>query len=236
MSEAIRLSKRLVELLGCSRREAELYIEGGWVTVAGEVIDQPQFMLQEQTVELLPGAVAEPVPPVTLLLNQPPAQDSSQALQLIRAETRWAGDTSELRTLKRHFARLQTCLPLQAGASGLLLFSQDWRTLRKLNDDAVKLEQEYVVEVIGRMPADGLKLLAQSRMVGGVGLPAVKASWQSETRLRLVLKNSTPALIVRLCDSVGLKVTAMKRIRIGGVAMGKLPQGQWRYLRTSERF
>ncbi|MGH8486255.1 MAG: RNA-binding protein, partial [Pseudomonas sp.] len=33
MSEPTRLSKRLIELVGCSRREAELYIEGGWVTV-----------------------------------------------------------------------------------------------------------------------------------------------------------------------------------------------------------
>lgn len=43
MSEPVRLSKRLIEQLGCSRREAELYIEGGWVTVDGVVVEQPQF-------------------------------------------------------------------------------------------------------------------------------------------------------------------------------------------------
>jgi 23S rRNA pseudouridine2604 synthase len=43
MTDPIRLSKRLIELVGCSRREAELFIEGGWVTVDGEVIDEPQF-------------------------------------------------------------------------------------------------------------------------------------------------------------------------------------------------
>lgn len=236
MSEAIRLSKRLVELLGCSRREAELYIEGGWVTVDGVVVDTPQFMVQAQQVELLPGAVAAPSDPVTLLLNQPPAQHSEQALGLITPESLWAEQASDVRTLKSHFARQQTCLPLQAGASGLLVFTQDWRTLRKLNDDAAKLEQEYIVEVIGQIATDGLKRLGQVQTIRGEVLPKVKASWQNETHLRIALKNPGPAIIVRLCDSVGLKVTAMKRIRIGGVAMGKLPVGQWRYLGTNERF
>lgn len=48
MTDPIRLSKRLIELVGCSRREAELFIEGGWVTVDGEVIDEPQFKVDTQ--------------------------------------------------------------------------------------------------------------------------------------------------------------------------------------------
>ncbi|BCQ59820.1 hypothetical protein PBOI14_15700 [Pseudomonas sp. Boi14] len=54
MTDPIRLSKRLIELVGCSRREAELFIEGGWVTVDGEVIDEPQFKVGAQTVALAP--------------------------------------------------------------------------------------------------------------------------------------------------------------------------------------
>ena len=48
MSEPVRLSKRLIEQFGCSRREAELYIEGGWVTVDGVVVEQPQFKVEGQ--------------------------------------------------------------------------------------------------------------------------------------------------------------------------------------------
>ncbi len=96
MSEAIRLSRRLIELTGCSRREAELYIEGGWVTVDGEVVDVPQFKVADQRVELLPGAVAEPLAPITLLLNLPAgARTDPEALrELLRPETRWAEDPS----------------------------------------------------------------------------------------------------------------------------------------------
>ena len=90
--------------------------------------------------------------------------------------------------------------------------------------------------MIGQIATDGLKRLGQVQTIRGEVLPKVKASWQNETHLRIALKNPGPAIIVRLCDSVGLKVTAMKRIRIGGVAMGKLPVGQWRYLGANERF
>ncbi len=73
MTDPIRLSKRLAELTACSRREAELYIEGGWVSVDGEVIEEPQFKVLDQRVELLPGARAETIEPATLLLHKPAA-------------------------------------------------------------------------------------------------------------------------------------------------------------------
>ena len=71
MTEPVRLSKRLAELLPCSRREAELYIEGGWVSVDGKVVEEPQFKVDAQRVELLPGAVAAPIGFATLLLHKP---------------------------------------------------------------------------------------------------------------------------------------------------------------------
>ena len=47
MTEPLRLSKRLIELTGCSRREAELYIEGGWVTVNGEAVSYTHLRAHE---------------------------------------------------------------------------------------------------------------------------------------------------------------------------------------------
>jgi 23S rRNA pseudouridine2604 synthase len=39
-----------------------------------------------------------------------------------------------------------------------------------------------------------------------------------------------------MCELVGLKVTGLKRVRTGSVVLGKLPAGQWRYLRADEKF
>lgn len=236
MTDPIRLSKRLIEVIGCSRREAELYIEGGWVTVDGEVVDEPQFKVGEQTVALLPDAVLTAPEPVTILFNQLPDLDIDGAHALISPATLSAEHRFGTRPLKGHFLRLNSGAPLQKNASGLLVFTQDWKILRKLTDDLAKLEQEYVVEVSGDMIEHGLSRLNQGRTHKGQVLPPVKASWQSETRLRFALKNPAPGLVAALCASVGLTPTSIKRIRIGGVAMGKLPAGQWRYLAKTEKF
>ncbi|MFJ4371757.1 rRNA pseudouridine synthase [Pseudomonas japonica] len=236
MSETTRLSKCLVAQLGCSRREAELYISGGWVTVDGQVVDEPQFPVDRQTVALLPGARTEPLDPVTLLLHQEAGQSAETGRLGMNAGNLSAAHAEGRRVLRGHFARLTCLAELQAGASGLQVFSQDWRTVRKINADIQKLEQEYVVEVRGEIIGTGLERLNRGFTWKDHELPKVKASWQNETRLRLVLKNPPAGLVELLCRSVGLEVLSMRRIRIGGVAMSKLPAGQWRYLESKEKF
>ncbi len=234
MSEPIRLSKRLIELIGCSRREAELYIEGGWVLVDGAIVEEPQFKVAQQRVELHPDAVLAEPEAVTLLVHMP-ADQAAAALELSIA-TRWPEDASGIRPLQRHFLRLKSQLPLQSGASGLHVLTQDYRVERKLTEDAVRVEQEYVVEVSGTIAEGGLQRLNQSVSYRGATLPACKVSWQNETRLRIATKNPAPGQLVHLCESVGLTVVAMKRIRLGGVPMSKLQPGQWRYLAAKEKF
>jgi len=234
MTEPVRLAKRLIELIACSRREAELYITGGWVSVDGQVVEEPQFMVSEQRVELHPDACCTPVESVTLLFCQPSGTDTGHAE--ICADTHAADDHSGIHLLKQHFLKLTPCTPLERNACGLQVFTQDWRVMRKLTDDAATLEQEYIVEVAGELSPDGLKLLNHGLKFNGRALLPVKVSWQNETRLRFALKGVVPGQIAHACQAVGLQVLNMKRIRIGRVAMAKLPPGQWRYLLPHERF
>ncbi|ASK34655.1 RNA-binding protein [Alcanivorax sp. N3-2A] len=238
MTDSVRLSKRVIDLTGCSRREAQLYIEGGWVLVDGAIVDAPQFPITGQRVELRANAVAQPLPPVTLLLNQPLMDNVTLEPQraLLRAETRWPEDPSPLVHLKGHFARLSSELPLQDKATGLQVFTQDWRILRKLTDARARLEQEYVVQVAGAINAHKLKSLEHAQTLDGLALPGCKASLQSERHLRMVLKGPPPGVVERLCASIDLEVLSMKRLRIGAVSMGKLPPGQWRYLAATQKF
>jgi 23S rRNA pseudouridine2604 synthase len=236
MSDPIRLAKRVVELAACSRREAELYIAGGWVMVDGQVVEEPQFMVSQlQVVTLHPDASLTPLEPVTILFHQLPGMDTNAAQQIC-ADTRAADDASGIRMLKQHFVRLTPCTPLEPNASGLLVFTQDWRVARKLIDDAARIEQEYVVEIAGEIAPDGLKRLNHGLTFNGRPLPPIKVSWQNETRLRFALKGVQAGQIAHMCEKVGLQVLGMKRIRLGRVSMAKLPAGQWRYLLLQERF
>ena len=234
MTEPVRLAKRLAEMIPCSRREAEQYIEGGWVTVDGQTMQEPQFRVSQQRIELNPDATLGPIELVTILLHRT-AGDTNVAPEITVANHA-ADDVSGIRPLKRHFSRLAATLPLEPDASGLMVLTQDWRVVRKLVDDAVTVEQEYIVEVDGELSTNGLKQLNLGFSFNGRAMSAAKVSWQSEKRLRFALKGAQPGQIAQMCLGAGLQVRSMKRLRIGKISMAKLQAGQWRYLPPNVRF
>ena len=229
-----RLAKRLAELLPCSRSEAEQYIAGGWVTVDGVVVEEPQFRVLNQTIALSKDATLLGLAAVTILLHKPVGYEADLSLA-----TRSAEDRSGIRQLKKHFAAAELVTPLALAASGMVVFTDDWHVARKLREEAATLEHEVVVEVSGDIKAGGLERLNRldhGFTFNGALLPPAKVSWQSETRLRFALKGERPGQIAYFCESVGLRVEAMKRLRIGRVPMSSLQPGQWRYLLQHERF
>lgn len=251
MTEPVRLAKRLAEMLACSRREAEQYIEGGFVTVNGVVVEEPQARVQNQAIFLLPGASLLALTPVTLLLHKPAGYESRDAAnasgdagiqtaaQLLTAANHSLEDRSGIRPLKKHFSSSELLTPLATAASGLVVFSGDWRVARKLREDARLLEHEVVVEVSGEIRPGGLERLNRidhGFTYRGALLPPAKVSWQSEKRLRFALKGEVTGQIAYLCESVGLKIEAMKRLRVGRMSLSQLQPGQWRYLMPYERF
>lgn len=244
MTDSVRLAKHIADLASCSRREAEQYIEGGWVEVDGGVVEEPGYRLQPgQVVTLMPQASLAEVEPVTILLNKPAGIDApvddmagSSLRALLVPEQQADGDRSSQRFLRRHLNKLTLAVPLEQAASGLVVLSQDWRISRKLIEDAARVEQEYIVEVKGALDEQGLALLNHGLSWNGKPLAPMKVSWQNENRLRFALKDCQRGLIAHLCQKVGLTVVSMKRIRIGRVPMSSLPVGQWRYLLGYERF
>ena len=225
--DGIRLAKRVADIAVCSRADAERYIAGGWVSVDGVVAEDPASRVTpEQQVVMLPGATPVEPEPATILLHKPAGIEQDALLASINAETQELEHGRGKPFLRRHVFKTALATPLETSASGLVVFSQDWRVMRKLVEDAPRNEYEYVVEVEGQIAAGGLDKLGRM----------FKASWQSEHRLRIAGKNIQRGQIERLCGDVGLSVRAMRRLRIGRISMGALPPGGWRFLRDVERF
>jgi 23S rRNA pseudouridine2604 synthase len=244
MSEPIRLAKRVAELKGCSRREAEQYIEGGWVQVDGRTVEEPQFRVADQAIEIDPHASLEPAVAVTLLLNKPPGHEAGPgpraAVQLLDLPHHSPADRSGIRPLKRHFAQQACVTPLETGASGLVVFTQDWRIQRKLVEDAALVEHEVMVDVSGTVSPEALQRLNRSPVVDGRAMLAAKVSISRQsgdvTGLRFAIKGVWPGQIAQMCEAQRLEVRAMKRLRVGRVALSGLEPGQWRYLLAHEKF
>ena len=236
MPDPVRLAKRVAQIAGCSRREADQYIQGGWVTVDGEVIDAPQHPVTTQTVHIHPDADLERAEPATILLHKPAGTAFESAAKLATPASRMADDNPDLRVLKRHFLRLSPLMPLDEADSGLMVLSQDGRIWRRLTEDADQIEQEFIVEVRGELAPYGLPRLCDGMLYQGRALPRAKVSWQNEDRLRFAIKAVRPGQLRHMCAQVGLEVLSVRRIRIGRIPLSKMPPGQWRYLPAGERF
>ena len=253
--EGERLAKRVAALVPCSRREAEQYITGGWVRVDGRVVEEPQSRVQQQVVTLDRDASLMDATPPTLLLHKPAGHDDGRLAPdgkrprpgvppsarhlLIQAQQLAGGEVGQ-RLLKRHLIGLDSLVPLEWAASGLVGFTQDWRVARKLTEDAALMEHEVMLDVAGDVSPETLRRLNRTPDGATPGRSSVKISVNSNsegtTRLRCAMKGGHPGLLADLCDQAGLKISGMKRIRIGRVMLGAMPAGQWRFLSQHERF
>ncbi|MEX3955584.1 pseudouridine synthase [Trinickia sp. EG282A] len=252
-SGTLRLSKRMSELGLCSRREADEWIENGWVNVDGVRVDTLGARVRpDQRIEVSADARAVQARQVTVLLHKPVGYVSGQAedgyepaVTLVTAANRWDGDRSPLRFSASHLRGLAPAGRLDIDSTGLLVLTQDGRIAKLLIGEHSSVEKEYLVrvaygeratDVAQHFPADKLALLRYGLSLDGSQLKPAKVSWQNGEQLRFVLREGKKRQIRRMCELVGLQVVGLKRVRMGSVTLGALPPGKWRYLLPNEAF
>ena len=235
------------ELGLASRREADEWIERGWIRVDGVPAVLGQKVIPSQQITVDRAANAEQAARVTVLINKPMGYVSGQAedgyepaVVLVKPENRWQEDRSPLRFQREQLKSLVPAGRLDIDSTGLLVLTQDGRIAKQLIGENSLVEKEYLVRVQsvrgGRLPDADLRLLNHGLSLEGVALKLAKVWWQNEGQLRFVLREGKKRQIRRMCELVGLQVVALKRIRIGEVLLGDLPVGAWRYLGASENF
>lgn len=248
-----RLAKRLAAQLPCSRQQAEQYIVGGWVWVDGAVVQEPMARVHAgQAVVLDAKAKLGVVGAVTLLWHKPAGQDvdvgqtwlpDAVANELFALTNRFKGDRSGVRVLMAHRHKLRAVAALPAQMSGLMVLTQDAGVFEKIANTASQIEHEWLVQVApdpalaqqARREAV-LHALAGPLFFDGRLVSRARASWQSELHLRLAIKGYLPEQVAYLCQRAGVALVAVRRLRVGRMALAGLPVGQWRYLMPYERF
>jgi 23S rRNA pseudouridine2604 synthase len=246
-ADGTRVSKLMTERGLASRREADAWIEAGWVTVNGRMAVLGQRAATDARIEIDPRARQEQAERVTILLHKPMGYVSGQAedghapaASLVNAASRWAGDKLARRFHPGQLRGLAPAGRLDIDSTGLLVLTQDGRIAKQLIGDDSNVEKEYLVRVqqpqSGPLPEAELQRLRHGLMLDGRALRPARVSWANEDQLRFVLREGRKRQIRRMCELVGLKVVGLRRVRIGSVVLGPLPAGQWRYLGPHERF
>jgi 23S rRNA pseudouridine2604 synthase len=230
-----------------SRREADEWIEAGWVRVDGKPAVLGQRVQPHQRIEIDPAARQQQARRVTILLHKPigyvsgQAEDGYQpAATLVTPANRWREDKTRIDFHPGQLRGLAPAGRLDIDSTGLLVLTQDGRIAKLLIGDESRVEKEYLVRVEpvreGSVHPDAMALLNHGLELDGKPLKPAKVSWQNEDQLRFVLREGKKRQIRRMCELVGYKVVGLKRVRIGSIVLGALPVGQWRYLGEHERF
>lgn len=248
MVDMVRISKLMAQRGLCSRREADAYIERGWVRVDGVIVRElGSKALPNARITLERQAARRQDEKVTILLNKPVGyvshrteQGHKPAVWLLRPENqqrpspRKGGQAPAFDPT--HVRGLAPAGRLDIDSQGLLVLTQDGRLARQLIGEDSTLEKEYLVRVQGTLSSQGLALLNHGLTLDGRALKPAQVRWQNQDQLHFILREGRKRQIRRMCELVGLKVVGLKRVRMGQVVLGDLPLGQWRYLRPGERF
>jgi 23S rRNA pseudouridine2604 synthase len=243
METKVRLSKLMAERGLCSRREADELIAKGWVRVNGEVVDQLGSKVElDVKIELDQEAQTRLGQLVTIFLNKPigyvsgqPENNYEPAVRLITPETQ-ERDHGDGPLRATHFNGLAPAGRLDIDSQGILVFTQNGTVARQLIGEDSEVEKEYIVRVKGALDKKGLELLRFGLSLDEAPLKRAHVEWINDDQLRFVLKEGKKRQIRRMCEAVGLYVVGLKRVRVGRIRLGNLPEGRWRFMRPDEKF
>lgn len=244
----IRLSKLMTEKGICSRREADSLIEKGLVFVNGERISTLGTKVSpDSRVTLDAEALRSQKNLVTLILNKPvgivsnlPERGYEAAIDLITPDRAFLNSHKTLpssfwRQIHSGDKNLAVVGRLDIESQGLLILTQDGRLVKSIIGEDSEVEKEYLVRVKGQLSDEGLELLRHGLELEGKPLKPAEVEWLNQDQLRFILREGKKRQIRRMCELVGLTVTGLKRVRIGKLKLGSLPEGFWRPMTEDEK-
>lgn len=225
-----RLQKILSAAGLCSRRTAETWLTAGRVTVNGV----PAALGDKADAEKDAIAVdGKPLPKAEsfryLMLHKP------RGYVTTLSDERGRRTAAEL--VKDCGVRVYPVGRLDRDSEGLLLFTNDGALTQRLLHPSHQVDKVYIVSVSGADEGSAGRLRAVTSLDGQPIAPAqVDELYRRGDRAeyRIVIHQGKKRQIRRMCAAVGLTVTRLCRIAEGGLELGALPPGRWRYLTAGE--
>lgn len=222
----MRLQKFLAAAGVCSRRHAEDLIRSGRVAVNGARVAELGSKVDPETdrvaVDGRPVTAAET--PVYIALHKPRGFVTSC-------------DHPGKRIVMELVDVPQRVFPvgrLDKESTGLLLLTNDGRLHQVLSHPSFDHEKEYEVVVERPLPDSALRRMAAGMPILNTRTRPARVTRLGERTFRIVLKEGRNRQIRRMVRRLGNEVVELKRVRVAGVRLGRLPEGHWRHLTPEE--
>lgn len=224
--DSTRLNKAISDSGYCSRRQADILIEQGRVTLNGEPVSLGDRAMPEDKIEVDGTLITENTNLVYIALNKPVGITCT-------TDQRVEGNVVDF---IGHKERIFHVGRLDKPSEGLLLMTNDGDIVNKILRAGNKHEKEYIVKVDRPITSDFIR-----KMSNGVPLAELETTTKpcevvqlSRFIFRIILIQGLNRQIRRMCDYFGYAVIELKRTRIMNIDLGNLPIGEWRDLTKVE--
>jgi len=227
----VRLNKYIAQAGIASRRKADEMISCGNVKINGFVVRELGTDVKEgDVVEVNGRRIYEPQKKVYILLNKPCGYVTTSADEKERATVLdLVADIPE---------RIFPVGRLDYNTSGLLILTNDGELAYRLTHPKHHIYKTYRAQVAGVLSNERAARLRRGVDIGGfVTSPAqVKVIKQGERSALVEIKiyEGKNRQVRKMFAAVGNKVTALERIALGEIRLGRLMEGHYRKLTREE--
>jgi len=224
----VRLQKYLAECGVSSRRGAEELMIKGRVTVNDKAADKPGIKVSERDIVKVDGKIVKPVAKkIYLLLNKPVGyvttvkddHNRQTVIDLIKDEVN---------------ARVFPVGRLDLQSEGLLLMTNDGEAAFALTHPKHDIAKKYIAVLNDAPTKAALDKLRQGVVIDGKKTKGAKVRRLPNNTLEISITEGRNRQIRKMIETVGLEVTALKRVSIGMLNLGNIPLGRWRHLTKAE--
>ena len=229
-SNEIRLNKYISNSGICSRREADMHISIGSVTVNGKVVTEMGYKVQLTDEVRFDGRIINPEKPTYILLNKPKGflvttkdeKGRKTVMDLVASATK---------------ARVVPVGRLERQTTGLLLFTNDGQLARKLTDPNQKVRKIYHVELDRNLNQADFNKIKDGINIRGIKHEVDEISWiHGATKREVGIKVSTGSngMVKAIFEHLSYTVSRLDRVVFAGLTKKDLPRSHWRELTAQE--
>ena len=226
----IRLNKYIANAGICSRREADVLIATGAITVNGEIVTEMGHKVMPTDEVRYGDKVLQREKPVYVLLNKPKdyitttddERGRANVMELVR-------DACE--------ERIYPVGRLDRDTTGLLLFTNDGDLTKKLTHPSSEIEKTYDVELDKPFASVDMDLLRNNgvELHDGVIVPdEVEYVGDGKKEVGITIHSGKNRIVRRIFESLGYEVVKLDRVIFAGLTKKDLPRGRWRFLTKNE--
>ena len=227
--ENIRLNKFLSNAGVCSRREADVLIETGIVTVNGEIIRELGFKIKPGDIVKYDGETIRTETKRYVLLNKPKGVITTM-------DDPRGRKTVMLLVKKACRERIYPVGRLDRETTGLLLFTNDGDMAKKLTHPSHQAKKIYHVELNKQVKPEDIEKLRKGVDLedGRMKVDKVEYTNDSTREVGLEIHSGKNRIVRRLFEAMGYQVIKLDRVQYAGLTKKDLPRGMYRLLSEKE--